>query len=85
MIKICMVPRHKTFFFFNQITFIEIFESGNVHLPEQTAQNMNELHKSEYNQFSLCLFIASDEIVLPSPTEFAIICCTWGKNDPKMP
>lgn len=43
------------------------------------AQNFNELHKSEYNQFSLYLFITSDEILLPSPTEFAIVCHTWNK------
>lgn len=47
-------------FFCTQITSTEISESGNVHLPEQMAQNVNELHKSEYNQFSLYLFIASD-------------------------
>lgn len=43
------------------------------------AQNFNELHKSEYNQFSPYLFIASHEILLPGPTEFAIICRTWNK------
>jgi hypothetical protein len=49
------------------------------------AQNGNELHKSEYNHSLLYLFIASDKILLHSPTEFAIICYTWGgRNDQKM-
>lgn len=72
-------------FFGNQITFIEILESRNLHLPEQMAQDLNELHKSKYNQFSLYLFIASDEILLLSPTEFAILCHTWNKMIIKFP
>lgn len=49
------------------------------------AQNLNELHKSEYNQFSLYLFIASDEILLPSATKFTISCHTWNKMIFKIP
>lgn len=49
------------------------------------AQNVNELHKSEYNQFSLYLFIASDEILLPSPTEFAITAVPEEKTIQRCP
>ena len=43
------------------------------------AQNLNELYKSEHIQVSFYLFIAFDEILLPSPTKFAVICHTWNK------
>lgn len=68
------------FFFGNQITFTEISESRNVHLPEQMGQNVNERNKSECNQVSTLPFIAPDEIILPCPTEFAIICCSWKEK-----
>ena len=48
-------------FWGKQITSIEILETRNPYSPEQMAQNLNELHKSEYNIIS---FHSTDLLLL---------------------